>query len=109
MTGKLASGNACARTDQVPWSMPQESTSAPTPGFTTSLNSSGQPRQFGLRVRHVEELRREAAQSWMVRSGIAVTAVTLMYQCAETTRIARGRGMARPNARQALVTARAQR
>src|SRR5215204_1452791 len=40
----------------------------------------------------------------MVRGrGIAVTAVALMYQCALTTRIARGRGAARPNARQAAV------
>jgi hypothetical protein len=35
--------------------------------------------------------------------GIAVTAVAWMYQCAETTRIARGRGTAAPNARQASV------
>src|SRR5581483_1712344 len=40
----------------------------------------------------------------MVRGrGIAVTAVALMYQCALTTRMARGRGTARPNARQAWV------
>src|SRR5215218_8867563 len=35
--------------------------------------------------------------------GIAVTAVACTYQCAETTRIARGRGTAWPNARQAVV------
>jgi hypothetical protein len=40
----------------------------------------------------------------MVRGrGIAVTAVALMYQCADTTRIARGCGTDRPNARQASV------
>src|SRR5664280_171653 len=40
----------------------------------------------------------------MVRGrGIAVTAVALMYQCAETTRIARGRGTAWPNALHAEV------
>ena len=40
----------------------------------------------------------------MVRGrGIAVTAVALMYQCALTTRIARGRGTAAPNARHAAV------
>src|ERR1700712_3778618 len=40
----------------------------------------------------------------MVRGfGIAVTAVALMYQCADTTRIARGRGTESPNARHALV------
>src|SRR5690348_15697691 len=40
----------------------------------------------------------------MVRGlDIAVTAVALMYQCAETTRIARGRGTAAPNARHAAV------
>ena len=35
--------------------------------------------------------------------GIAVTAVALMYQCAETTRIARGRGTDSPKARHAEV------
>jgi hypothetical protein len=40
----------------------------------------------------------------MVRGrGMAVTAVALMYQCADTTRIARGRGTARPKACQAWV------
>ena len=40
----------------------------------------------------------------MVRgSGMAVTAVACTYQCADTTRIARGRGTAWPNARQASV------
>ena len=40
----------------------------------------------------------------MVRGrGMAVTAVALMYQCADTTRIARGRGAARPKACQAWV------
>src|SRR5262245_47693347 len=35
--------------------------------------------------------------------GIAVTAVPLMYQCAEMTRSARGRGRARARARQTVV------
>ena len=40
----------------------------------------------------------------MVRGrGMAVTAVALMYQCALTTRMARGRGTASPNARHAAV------
>src|ERR1700712_639422 len=40
----------------------------------------------------------------MVRGfGIAVTAVALMYQCAETTKIARGRGTDSPKARHAFV------
>src|SRR5690349_8277459 len=40
----------------------------------------------------------------MVRGrGIAVTAVALVYQCAEITRIACGRGTDRPNSRQASV------
>src|SRR3954469_19509442 len=40
----------------------------------------------------------------MVRGrGIAVIAVALMYQCAEITRIARGRGTDAPNACQASV------
>src|SRR5437868_3555774 len=34
---------------------------------------------------------------------IAVTAEALMYQCAETTRIARGLGTSAPNVRQASV------
>ena len=46
-TGMAASGKACTSTDQVPWSMPQLSTSAPTQvGWTTSLTSaasSGSP------------------------------------------------------------------
>ena len=36
-------------------------------------------------------------------AAIAVTAVALMYQCAETTRIARGRGTVAPNVRHASV------
>jgi hypothetical protein len=40
----------------------------------------------------------------MVRGrGMAVTAVALMYQCALTTRIARGRGTHAPSSRQAAV------
>ena len=39
---------------------------------------------------------------WYVNA-TAVTAVALMYQWAETTRIARGRGTERPNVRQASV------
>ena len=40
----------------------------------------------------------------MVRGlGMAVTAVALMYQCALTTRMARGRGTASPKAFQAAV------
>ena len=40
----------------------------------------------------------------MVRGlAIAVTAVALMYQCADTTRMARGLGVAAPKARQAWV------
>ena len=40
----------------------------------------------------------------MVRGrGMAVTAVALMYQCAETTRTALGRGTDAPKARQAWV------
>jgi hypothetical protein len=35
--------------------------------------------------------------------GIVVTAVALMYQCAETTRMARGRGTLAPKACQASV------
>src|SRR6185437_15457035 len=43
-------------------------------------------------------------KSWMVRGrGIAVTAVALIYQCADTTRIARGRGTDSPKARHADV------
>ena len=40
----------------------------------------------------------------MVRGrAIAVTAVALTYQCADTARIARGRGAAAPKPRQASV------
>ena len=39
----------------------------------------------------------------LVRAGIAVTALALMNQCAETHTIARGLGIARPNARHVSV------
>jgi hypothetical protein len=104
-TGMLASGNACTSTDHVPWSMPHESTSAPTHvGVTTSLTFLGELGQARCRVLHVEQLAGEAVEVVSVRGrGIAVTVVALMYQCAEMTRIARGRGTALPNACQALV------
>jgi hypothetical protein len=60
---------------------------SPGAGYSMSNSGCGKPKK-----------------SWMVRGrGIAVTAVALMYQCAETTRMARGFGTAAPNARQASV------
>ena len=47
-TGTEASGKAWVSTDQVPWSMPQLSTSAPTQvGWTVSLISSTRPGRPG--------------------------------------------------------------
>jgi len=61
----------------------------------------GQARRV---VGDVEELAGEAEEVVDgAGRGIAVTAVACTYQCAETTRIARGRGTARPKARQASV------
>ena len=63
------------------------STGSPGAGYSTAKSSSGKPKK-----------------SWMVRGrSMAVTAVALMYQWADTTRIARGRGMAAANWRQASV------
>jgi hypothetical protein len=45
-----------------------------------------------------------AKKSWIVRGcAMAVTAVALMYQCAEMTSTARGRGTVSPSTRHALV------
>src|SRR6185436_19371673 len=47
-TGIEASGKACTSTDQVPWSMPQVSTSAQTrSGWTTSRTSSASSGSSG--------------------------------------------------------------
>jgi hypothetical protein len=60
---------------------------APGAGYSTANRSSGKPKK-----------------SWIVRGrGIAVTAVALMYQCAETTSSARGRGRLAPSAAHASV------
>ena len=62
-TGMSASGKACTSTDQVPWSMPQESTSAPTQvGCTASETSCGQLGQPGRGVVDVEQALREAEE-----------------------------------------------
>src|SRR5215213_3132489 len=85
--------------------MPQESMSAPTQaGFTTSLTSSTSDGSPGAGYDTSNSRCGKPKKSWIVRGcGIAVTAVALMYQCADTTRMARGLGTERPNARQAVV------
>ena len=60
---------------------------SPGGSYRTSKSSGGKPKK-----------------SWIVRGrGIAVTAVACTYQCAEMTRIARGRGTDWPKVRQASV------
>jgi hypothetical protein len=45
-----------------------------------------------------------AKKSWIVRGwAMAVTAVALMYQCAEMTRTARGRATVSPRIRHAVL------
>ena len=101
-----ASGKACTSTDHVPWSMPQLSASMPDPGRRTvsaiSAASSGSP---GAGYSTANSSSGKPKKSWIVRGrAIAVTAVALMYQWADTTRIARGRSaIDAPNARQACV------
>ena len=67
----------------------------------TSCTSSGIPGAgYSMSNRRCGKPKK----SWIVRGRcMAVTAVALMYQCAETTRTARGFGTACPNARHARV------
>src|SRR3546814_8713411 len=90
-----ASGNACTSTDQVPWSRPQLSWSAPTySGCTTSATSSASPGSTGAGYCMSNSACGTPKKSWMVLGrGIAVTAVALTYQCADTDRLACGRGI----------------
>jgi len=103
-TGMSALGKACRSTDHVPWSRPQLSWSSPIQvGLTISATSSaragspaaGTPPQRAHRepVEVVDRLGRV----------MAVTAEKFTYQCAETTRMARGRGLVLPNVRHASV------
>src|SRR5919112_801283 len=104
-TGMEASGKACTSTDQVPWSMPQLSMSAPTQvGLTTSLISAASSGSPGAGYWTSNSSEGKPKKSWIVRGrGIAVTAVALMYQWGLTTRMARGLGTDRPNDRHAAV------
>jgi hypothetical protein len=63
----------------------------------------GQLRQAGREVRDVVEARNAGEKVMDARLRIAVTAVALMYECAESTRTARGRGTDRPRTRHASV------
>ena len=104
-TGMSAAGNMWVSTDQVPWSIPQLSTSAPTQvGLTISATSSASSGAPGAGYSTANRSSGKPKKSWIVRGrGIAVTAVALMYQCAETTSSARGRGRLAPSAAQASV------
>ncbi len=63
------------------------SSGSPGAGYSSENRASGNPKK-----------------SWIVGgASIAVTAEALMNQCAETARIARGRGTLRPNADHASV------
>ena len=99
-------GNVCTSTDQVPWSMPQLSASSPTHvGCDQIGDLGGELRIAGRRVLAPRTARRGSRRSrgWSSACAIAVTAEALMYQCADTTRMARGRGTSAPNARHASV------
>src|SRR3546814_7917831 len=95
--GKYASGNACSRTDQVEWSRRQLSWSAPTySGCTTSASYSASPGSPGAGYCMSNSGCGKPKKSWMVLGrGIAVTAVALTYQCADTDRIEIGRASCR--------------
>ena len=63
ITGMSASGKVCISTDQVPWSMPQLSTSAPTQvGCTVVADLLDEGRQARRRVLDVEQRLREAVE-----------------------------------------------
>jgi len=85
--------------------MPQLSASAPTrSGLARSAISSTSSGRPGAGYCTSNSACGKPKKSWMVRGrGIAVTASTLVYQCAEIARIARGRGTEAPKARQASV------
>ena len=101
-----ASGKACTSTDHVPWSRPQLSASSPTHvGRTVSAISSASTGSPSAGYSTANSSSGKPKKSWIVRGrAIAVTAVALMYQWADTTRIARGRSaIDAPNARHAWV------
>ena len=104
-TGTSAAGNMCASTDQVPWSSPHASKSWPTHrGLTTSATCSASSGRPGAGYWMSSSLGTLAKKSWIVRGrAMAVTAVALMYQCAEMTSTARGRGTVSPRTRHAVV------
>ncbi len=104
-TGTSASGYMWARTDQVPWSMPQLSWSSPTQrGSATSATSAATSGAPGHGYSNAKSRSGNPKKSWMVRgAAMAVTAVALVYQWAEMARIARGRGSAAPSADHASV------
>src|SRR4051812_24783849 len=106
-TGTSASGNMCASTDQVPWSRPQLSMSWPTQmGWTISATCAASAGSPAAGYCTANSSSGNPKKSWIVFGiFIAVTAVALMYQCAETARIARGRGNDVANPRQASVYA----
>ena len=85
--------------------MPQLSWSRPIhTGLTTSATSSATAGSPGAGYSAANSASGKPKKSWMVRGrAIAVTAVALMYQWADTTRMARGRGTAAPKARHASV------
>ena len=85
--------------------MPQLSWSRPTQcGSATSATSAATSGEPGQGYSTAKSRSGKPKKSWMVRgSAIAVTAVTLVYQCAEMQSTARGRGIAAPRPVQAFV------
>ncbi len=85
--------------------MPQLSWSSPTQrGATTSATAAATSGAPGHGYSTAKSRSGKPKKSWIVRgTSMAVTAVALVYQCAEMARTARGLGTAAPSAAQAAV------
>ena len=85
--------------------MPQLSWSSPTQrGAATSATSAATSGAPGHGYSTAKRRSGKPKKSWIVRGeAMAVTAVALVYQCAETHRTARGRGRADPSAAHASL------
>src|SRR4051794_11995329 len=100
-----ASGYRWARTDQVPWSRPQVSRSVPIQtGLAASATASASSGEPGAAYSNANSSSGKPKKSWMVRgSAMAVTADAWTNQCADTARMARGRGSVAASTAQASV------
>ncbi len=99
-----AAGYTCASTDHVPWSSPHSVSRRTGSGASRSATRAASAGSPGAGYRYACSAGGKPPKSWIVRGvAIAVTAVPRTYQCADTARIARGRGVRSPNARHASV------